>query len=112
MRLLLTFLIAVTSFAEDWPEWRGKGRRGEFNESGILDVFPASGLKVKWRTPVRSGYSGPSVAAGRVFVTDFRVLKSDEGPPLGVEMNIRRASGRQGRERALALDEKTGKVLW
>ena len=77
MKFLL-LLAAVSAFAEDWPEWRGKGRVGEFNESGILDTFPADGLQVKWRTPVHAGYSGPAVAAGRVFVTDFRVLRHDE----------------------------------
>jgi outer membrane protein assembly factor BamB len=89
--------ISLTSFgtAEDWPEWRGKGRGGVWNESGIVESFPAAGLRAVWRTPVRSGYAGPSVSAGRVYVTDFE-----------------RNSGSKGTERALCLDEKTGKVLW
>ena len=28
-------------------------------------------LKVAWRTPIGSGYSGPAVADGRVFVSDW-----------------------------------------
>jgi hypothetical protein len=60
MRLALCFVLATSVFAADWPEWRGAGRRGALNETGILDTFPATGLKVKWRTPIQAGYSGPS----------------------------------------------------
>src|SRR5262245_55409579 len=59
------------AFAEDWPEWRGKGRTGIWTESGILDKFPEKGLMVAWRAPLNGGFAGPAVAAGRVFVTDF-----------------------------------------
>jgi outer membrane protein assembly factor BamB len=81
--------------ADDWPEWRGEGRRGIWRETGILDKFPAEGLKSVWRVPIGRGYSGPAVANGRVFVTDFT---SKQGP--------------RGTERAIALDERTGKILW
>jgi outer membrane protein assembly factor BamB len=81
--------------ADDWPEIRGKGRLGVWNETGILEKFPESGLKVLWRTPLNAGFAGPAVAGGRVFVMDF------------IETQRLR-----GTERALALDEKTGKVLW
>jgi len=33
---------------------RGAGRRGVWNETGILDRFPADGLKVLWRAPVNA----------------------------------------------------------
>ena len=81
--------------AEDWPEFRGAGRRGVWLESGILETFPAEGLKALWRTPVKRGYAGPAVADGRVFVTDYEPT-----------------DGMRGTERALALDEETGEVLW
>src|SRR5262249_56865576 len=81
--------------AEDWPEVAGKGRLGVWNETGILEKFPDGGLKVLWRTPIRGGYAGPAVVDGRVFVTDFVETQKPRGT-----------------ERALALDEKTGKGLW
>src|SRR5260221_9564231 len=112
MRLPLSFFLATSLFAADWPEWRGAGRRGVLNETGILDPFPATGIRVKWRTPIQAGYSGPSVADGRVFDTDFRTVHPADGPPSGPEMNLRRASGLEGKERIVALDEKTGKTLW
>ena len=86
---------AVLMRADDWPEIRGKGRLGVWNENGIVDKFPESGLKVLWRTPVKGGYSGPAVADGRVFL-----------------MDLAEKSGNRGIERALALDEATGKILW
>ena len=86
---------AVVIHADDWPEFRGQGRLGVWNETGILETFPEEGLAVRWRTPIHHGFSGPAVADGRVFVTDFE-----------------RARGLDGTERILCLDEATGEILW
>ena len=91
--LLVLSMIGVR--AEDWPEFRGHGRLGVWPETGIVEQFPETGLKVVWRVPIKAGYTGPSVVDGRVFVTDFEATKW----PF-VE------------ERVLALDEETGRVLW
>ena len=93
--LCLSLAAASALHAEDWPQWRGGGRAGVWHETGIVGKFPESGLKVAWRTPLHGGYSGPAVAAGRVFVTDFAPTEK-----------------KAGIERALCLDEKTGKILW
>jgi outer membrane protein assembly factor BamB len=87
--------IAFSATAEDWPEWRGKGRLGVWNETGVIDQFPANGLEIEWRVPVNRGFSGPAVRDGRIYITDFAP-----------------ASRLRGQERALCLDEKTGKILW
>ena len=87
--------VASPLAAEDWPQFRGPRRCGVWNETGILEKFPAGGLTVRWRTPVGGGYSGPAVAGGRVFVSDFARVK-----------------GSSGAERVHCLDERTGKVLW
>lgn len=84
--------------AEDWPQWRGADRAAVWSENGIVDAFPADGLTVSWRAPVRGGFAGPAVAKGRVFVTDWQ-----EDP---------RSRTLDGTERLLALDEETGVVLW
>ena len=81
--------------ASDWPEWRGRGRIGVWNETGVLDSFPAAGLPVSWRMPIRAGYSGPAVAGGRVFITDSERIRANDAL-----------------ERVVAFDEETGKVLW
>ena len=96
--LVATALVMIGSTAiraEDWPEYRGRGRQGIWNETGIIEKLPEGGLTVLWRTPVKAGFSGPAVANGRVFVTDF----DQSGSSRGIE-------------RVLALDEKTGRVLW
>ena len=80
---------------DDWPEWRGAGRRGVWNETGIVDRFSGERLAVRWRAPINSGYAGPAVSAGRVFVTDFRSSK-----------------GLEGHEGLVALDQLTGMLLW
>ncbi len=54
---------ATALAAEDWPQWRGTDRLGVWHESGIIDRFPAGGLKVAWRTPVATLVADISVAA-------------------------------------------------
>ena len=96
--ILFLCVLAVSTAsprAEDWPEWRGAGRQGVWSEDGIVQSFPDQGLAYTWRVPIAEGYAGPAVAAGRVFVSDFV-----------------RESGLRGTERALCLDETSGKLLW
>ncbi len=92
--LLLVFLggFAADVFADDWPQWRGPQRDGVWRETGIIESIPESGLKVRWRARVGNGYSGPAVAAGRVFVTDHQF--------------------RPEVERVMCFDEATGRPIW
>ena len=105
LRVLLVVLIMggfvqgiPSVHAEDWPQWRGAGRLGMWNETGIIDEFPDEGLKVVWRAPIKSGFAGPAVSEGRVFVLDWQ--EDPESRTL------------DGIERLVALDEVTGSVLW
>ena len=86
---------SASLLAEDWPEFRGAGRLGVWHETGLLETFPAEGLAVRWRTPIKAGLSGPAVAGGRVFATDWEPT-----------------DGMRGVERALAFDEESGRLLW
>jgi outer membrane protein assembly factor BamB len=89
--------------AEDWPQWLGPNRDSIWRESGILDQFPANGPPVRWRAPIAAGYSAPSVAKGRVYVTDRQRIPeaSQSGETL-----------RRSLERVLCLNEADGKLLW
>jgi outer membrane protein assembly factor BamB len=87
MMLLLTLLLCIAQ-AEDWPEWRGRGRRGVWNEIR-LESLPREPA-VRWRTPVRAGFAGPAVADGTVYLTDYA----------------------DGTERTLAFEETSGKLRW
>lgn len=84
--------------ADDWTQWAGNDRLCVWKETEILDKFPAEGLQPVWTLPIGSGYSGPAVADGRVFVTDYRP-KPDTRILEAVE-------------RVLCLDEETGNILW
>jgi WD40 repeat protein len=88
----LALLAAMPVRAEDWPQWRGPNRDGVWRETGILTAIPPGGLKIRWRARVGNGYSGPVVARGRVYVTDYQ-------PRTEVE-------------RVLCFEEATGKSLW
>src|SRR5262245_47944330 len=68
--LAIAGLAGTNAKADDWPQWRGPQRDGVWRETGILESIPAGGLKFRWRARVGNGYSGPSVAQGRVYVTD------------------------------------------
>ena len=80
--------------AEDWPQFRGPNRDGVWSETGIMENFPAEGLKIRWRAPIGSGNASPVVAGSRAYVTDLETQKPEAW------------------ERVHCFGEKTGKPLW
>jgi outer membrane protein assembly factor BamB len=74
--LLVSFLHTAL-LADDWPQWRGPGRDGVWRETGIIEKFDEPQIKLRWRTEISSGYTGPTVANGRVYVMD-RVTEPEE----------------------------------
>ena len=56
--------------AEDWRQWLGNQRDGIWRESDLLTSFPKQGLEPVWQVPIGSGYTGPAVADGLVFIMD------------------------------------------
>jgi len=91
--LVLTFLSARESAAEDWPQWRGQNRDGVWREAGVVEKFDKPRLEPKWRVQVSSGYCGPTIADGRVYVMD-RIVEPKQI------------------ERIHCFDEQTGQKLW
>ena len=92
--LVLGFAESATLlWADEWPQWRGPQRDGVWREEGIVQEFASDRLPIKWRAPIASGYSGPSVADGRVYVTD-RLVEPEQI------------------ERVLCFDWKNGQELW
>jgi len=89
--IAILILVGSTVSAEDWAQWRGNNRDGVWRETGIVSSFDK--LAPVWQAEVGSGYSGPTVASGRVYVMD-RVTK-----PRQVE-------------RVHCFSEETGKSLW
>jgi outer membrane protein assembly factor BamB len=90
---LLLALLFTDARADEWPQWRGLNRDGVWKEQGLLEKFEGPEIKVRWRVLVSNGYSGPTVAGGRVYVTD-RVVEPKE------------------QERVHCFDWQTGRKLW
>ena len=109
-RLLCLAIIVVCPMprmmAADWPEWLGPGRKSIWQETGIIDQIPAAGPAIKWRVPIGSGYSGPAVANGKVFVMDFSPASGKSTLDFNNRDRVR------GKERVLCLSAETGKTLW
>ncbi len=43
MGTVVACMAAAVTYAEDWPEFRGRGRLGVWTETGIVDTFPKEG---------------------------------------------------------------------
>jgi len=91
--VLLSTSIFPPVLADDWPQWRGPDRDGVWREAGVVERFDGPRIKLRWRAEIAGGYSGPTVADGRVFVTD-RIVEPEE------------------RERVHAFDCESGNKLW
>ena len=68
--IIAAVMLTRLTHADDWPQWRGPRRDGVWRETGTVTSLPAGPLKPLWRVGIAGGYSGPTVAAGRVYVTD------------------------------------------
>lgn len=95
--IILSLSLPFALLAEhDWPQWRGPERDGVWSETGIgteLETDKEGWIKRKWSVEIAAGYSQPTVADGRVYVTD-------------------RLEDPEEIERAHCFDFKTGKPLW
>ena len=92
--VVATMATAVRSLSgEDWPQWRGMDGRGVWSEDGVVSKFDTDQLPIKWRATIASGYSGPTVANNRVYVTD-RIVQPEQI------------------ERVHCFDAESGAALW
>ena len=104
---MMALLLATPSGSSaDWPQWLGTKRDGVWREAGVRKDLPKGGAKVLWRAAVSWGYAGPAVADGKVYVPDF-VMPEDE-----FDGKSQGGRPREGKERILCLDAKTGKAIW
>lgn len=78
---------------DDWPQWGGPERDLVWRETGIVERLPEGPVLPRvWSTAIGEGYSGPAVADGRVFITDYQKETRSE--------------------RILCLDATNGRILW
>src|SRR5258708_33450847 len=91
--LLLYTCQNAISRAADWPQYRGPNHDGISTESVNLP-WPSSGPKVIWKVPTPNGFSSFTVSGGEAFT------------------QVSQESGSTAAEMCMALDAKTGKMLW
>jgi len=96
LKIVCSVIFIISSFvcnSQDWPDWRGVNRDGIWTETGIVKKFDSGKITQKWSVPVGSGYSGPTVSKGKVYLADL----------------IKNPSQTEG---VLCFDEKSGKKIW
>lgn len=73
-RLLLVLpLLALTSLAADWPQFRGPHRDGVSRETGLKKEWPKEGPPLVWTFNKGGvGYSGPAVVGDRLYFSAGR----------------------------------------
>jgi len=92
MRLLPALLLAAFPHAEEWPRFRGPSGHGVSIEANVA-VEWSTEKNIAWKTPIPGhGWSSPIVWGDRVFLT----TATEEGKSCHI----------------LAVDRKTGKLLW
>ncbi len=115
LSLLLPFLLVSSSWAENWPEWRGIGGQGVSNAKGLPETWSeTSGVAWKTILPGR-GHSTPVVWGEHLWVTTAieRAAKPEDA-----ERRLKANTGDQPVTvldsvslRALCVDKASGKVL-
>lgn len=88
--LCVMFGLMETAAGADWPQFLGPQRNGVSAETGLIDSFPKAGPKELWRVKGGVGMCGVAISRGKAIT----MVQSD------------------GKQRALALDAKSGKMLW
>ena len=140
--IVIEGLLCVQGVADDWPQWRGPSRDGLWREKGIVRKFEGRQLPIRWRVKIANGYSGPTVANNRVYVTDrltnpgaaervhcFDAMSGEkiwsysyesryskvgypDGPRASVTINDNRAYSLGTMGQMFCFDSEKGKVLW
>lgn len=89
--LSLLFFTAATVHADEWAQFRGPHRDNRSTETGLLAAWPEEGPKLLWTTRgIGEGFSTVSISGGTLYTM----------------------GNHDGQEQVIALDEKTGEILW
>ena len=91
--LPFTLIFLGTTFAGDWPQWRGVNRDGIAHGEPALARLPAAPKKL-WQVPVGKGQGGLVIAKGKILMLHETMVG---GKPM---------------ETAMLIDAASGKTLW
>jgi len=86
--LLIFVVCLIVARGEDWTQWRGPSRDGQFSFAEPKR-WPEK-LSIKWKVTVGEGYASPLLAGGKIL--EFTRQADDEV--------------------AMAIDPENGKILW
>jgi outer membrane protein assembly factor BamB len=110
---------ATISAAENWPQWRGPGGQGISSEPALPTEW-APDKNIAWKTALPAGHSSPIIWGDRIFVTAAvegalvpgakAVGHTVEGQAWVHPDSV--AAEKTHTLKVLALDAKTGKLLW
>jgi outer membrane protein assembly factor BamB len=116
-------VVATNSLAwagENWPQWRGPGGQGVSTETQVPTDWQPD-RNIAWKTALPgSGHSSPVVWGDRIFVT--AAIEGDvlpgakamdhviDGKPFVHPESV--AADRKHTLKVLALDAKTGQIVW
>jgi outer membrane protein assembly factor BamB len=137
---VVVFLGVCALRAEDWPRFLGPRGNGTSTESGLLDSLPAQGPPVIWEKDIGTGYSAPSISAGKLvlhhrlrdqeIVQAFKLPKGEalwryaypsgyvdpygynNGPRCTPLLTSNRCYTFGAEGKLLCLDIESGKVVW
>lgn len=85
LALPLLLPLTIRTVADDWPQWRGPKRDGVSMEQGLLQVWPAGGPKLAWKSShAGSGYSTPAVVGDRIYLLGNEGLENEFVRALGL----------------------------
>ena len=110
------FLLTVGVAAENWPQWRGENGQGISKETQLPAEW-APGKNIAWKTALPHGYSSPVIWGDRIFLTSAIEGEAIAGVvPESVRINQPHPESVAGDKKhtlkLLALEVKTGKLLW
>jgi outer membrane protein assembly factor BamB len=109
----------VTVSAENWPQWRGPGSQGISTEANVPTEWSPT-KNIAWKAELPSGHSSPVVWGDRIFVTaaiEGDVVPGAKAVGHTVDGQVwihpdSVAADRAQTLKVLALDARSGKVLW
>jgi outer membrane protein assembly factor BamB len=89
--VLALLVLAATSRAADWPQFRGPHRDNVSKDTGLLQSWPKDGPPLAWKVQgLGGGYSSLSIAGDRIYT-------------LGNKGNV---------SHVVALERESGKIVW
>ncbi len=111
----MTLMLAAVILLSNWPQFRGPEASGRGDGAKLPDAWSAvDGRNIAWKTPIPGlAHSSPIVWGDRVFVTTAISSRKDATFKPGLygegtaseDVTIHRWN-------VMALDRRTGKVLW